>query len=94
MSEPLPVGAVAYTPNVVTIWERMRDYFATTCARDHVAGPHRAVVGEPARDELGQPRPSPDPRDERAGRQWVPPRLDGYTSLFEAVEEQGISARW
>ncbi|MBA2739128.1 MAG: PhnD/SsuA/transferrin family substrate-binding protein [Nocardioidaceae bacterium] len=30
MSEPLMVGAVAYTPNVVTIWEGMRDYFAGT----------------------------------------------------------------
>lgn len=30
MSEPLLVGAVAYTPNVVTIWEGMRDYFAAT----------------------------------------------------------------
>ncbi|MBV9011289.1 MAG: PhnD/SsuA/transferrin family substrate-binding protein [Pseudonocardiales bacterium] len=28
MSEPLIIGAVAYTPNVVTIWEGMRDYFA------------------------------------------------------------------
>ena len=28
MSRPLIVGAVAYTPNVVTIWEGMRDYFA------------------------------------------------------------------
>ncbi|WP_291411724.1 PhnD/SsuA/transferrin family substrate-binding protein [Actinophytocola sp.] len=28
MSEPLMVGAVAYTPNVVTIWEGFRDYFA------------------------------------------------------------------
>lgn len=28
MSKPLIVGAVAYTPNVVTIWEGMRDYFA------------------------------------------------------------------
>ncbi|MGH3861821.1 Rv1680 family SBP-like protein [Actinokineospora sp.] len=28
MSKPLMVGAVAYTPNVVTIWEGMRDYFA------------------------------------------------------------------
>lgn len=28
MSKPLLVGAVAYTPNVVTIWEGMRDYFA------------------------------------------------------------------
>lgn len=28
MSEPLRIGAVAYTPNVVTIWEGMRDYFA------------------------------------------------------------------
>ena len=27
-------------------------------------------------------------------RQWVPPQLDGYASLFEAVKEQGISARW
>jgi ABC-type phosphate/phosphonate transport system substrate-binding protein len=27
-------------------------------------------------------------------KQWVPPRLDGYASLFEAVREQGISARW
>ena len=27
-------------------------------------------------------------------RQWVPPKLDGYTSLFEAVKEQGIPARW
>jgi ABC-type phosphate/phosphonate transport system substrate-binding protein len=25
---------------------------------------------------------------------WVPPMLDGYTSLFEAVREQGIGARW
>ncbi len=28
MNKPLIVGAVAYTPNVVTIWEGMRDYFA------------------------------------------------------------------
>jgi ABC-type phosphate/phosphonate transport system substrate-binding protein len=27
-------------------------------------------------------------------RQWVPPNLDGYASLFEAVREQGISTRW
>ena len=32
MTEPLLVGAVAYTPNVVTIWEGMRDYFAGTPA--------------------------------------------------------------
>jgi phosphonate transport system substrate-binding protein len=30
MAEPLLVGAVAYTPNVVTIWEGLRDYFAGT----------------------------------------------------------------
>jgi phosphonate transport system substrate-binding protein len=30
MAEPLLVGAVAYTPNVVPIWEGMRDYFAGT----------------------------------------------------------------
>jgi len=30
MSKPLLVGAVAYTPNVVSIWEGMRDYFAGT----------------------------------------------------------------
>src|SRR6266545_4336040 len=28
MSEPLVIGAVAYTPNVVPIWEGIRDYFA------------------------------------------------------------------
>ncbi len=28
--KPLLVGAVAYTPNVVTIWEGIRDYFAGT----------------------------------------------------------------
>ncbi len=28
--QPLLVGAVAYTPNVVTIWEGIRDYFAGT----------------------------------------------------------------
>ena len=27
-------------------------------------------------------------------RQWVPPRLEGYASLFEAVKEQGIPPRW
>ncbi|PXY22770.1 Rv1680 family SBP-like protein [Prauserella muralis] len=27
-------------------------------------------------------------------RRWVPPQLDGYASLFEAVREQGIPARW
>jgi phosphonate transport system substrate-binding protein len=27
-------------------------------------------------------------------RQWVAPRLEGYTSLFDAVQEQGIGARW
>jgi len=27
-------------------------------------------------------------------RQWVPPKLDGYDSLFEAVKEQQISPRW
>ena len=25
---------------------------------------------------------------------WVPPELDGYASLFQAVREQAISARW
>lgn len=28
MTEPLIIGAVAYTPNVVPIWEGIRDYFA------------------------------------------------------------------
>ena len=32
MSDSLIVGAVAYTPNVVPIWEGMRDYFADTDA--------------------------------------------------------------
>ena len=32
MSEPLIVGAVAYTPNVVPIWEGIRDYFADSPA--------------------------------------------------------------
>ena len=27
-------------------------------------------------------------------REWVGPQLDGYRDVFEAVEEQGISARW
>jgi ABC-type phosphate/phosphonate transport system substrate-binding protein len=27
-------------------------------------------------------------------RKWVPPQLDGYASLFEAIEAQGISIRW
>ncbi len=27
-------------------------------------------------------------------RKWVPPQLDGYASLFAAVDEQGISIRW
>ncbi|KZS84253.1 Rv1680 family SBP-like protein [Mycobacterium persicum] len=27
-------------------------------------------------------------------RRWVPPHLDGYQPLFEAVEEQGIDPRW
>jgi phosphonate transport system substrate-binding protein len=27
-------------------------------------------------------------------REWVGPHLDGYADLFEAVEEQGIAARW
>lgn len=30
MTSPLLVGSVAYTPNVVTIWEGIRDYFAGT----------------------------------------------------------------
>ena len=32
MDQPLTIGAVAYTPNVVPIWEGMRDYFADTDA--------------------------------------------------------------
>ena len=32
MSEPLIVGAVAYTPNVVPIWEGIRDYFTDSPA--------------------------------------------------------------
>ncbi|MBA2639317.1 MAG: PhnD/SsuA/transferrin family substrate-binding protein [Nocardioidaceae bacterium] len=32
MSSPLIVGSVAYTPNVVTIWEGIRDYFKGTSA--------------------------------------------------------------
>ena len=32
MTETLIVGAVAYTPNVVPIWEGIRDYFADTDA--------------------------------------------------------------
>lgn len=27
-------------------------------------------------------------------RQWVLPRLEGYSSLFDAVKEQGVSPRW
>ena len=27
-------------------------------------------------------------------RKWVPPELDGYASLFAAVDDQGISVRW
>lgn len=27
-------------------------------------------------------------------REWVPPKLDGYAALFDAVNEQGISPRW
>jgi ABC-type phosphate/phosphonate transport system substrate-binding protein len=27
-------------------------------------------------------------------REWVGPQLDGYRDLFDAVDEQGISARW
>ena len=27
-------------------------------------------------------------------RQWVPPQLEGYSALFEAVAEQGIAPRW
>lgn len=27
-------------------------------------------------------------------RRWVPPRLDGYRSLFDAVRAQGIGDRW
>lgn len=27
-------------------------------------------------------------------RRWVEPRLEGYESLFEAVDEQGIGPRW
>ncbi|GAB3232116.1 phosphate/phosphite/phosphonate ABC transporter substrate-binding protein [Glycomyces halotolerans] len=30
MTEPLLIGAVAYTPNAVTIWEGIRDHFAGT----------------------------------------------------------------
>jgi ABC-type phosphate/phosphonate transport system substrate-binding protein len=30
MNEPLTIGSVAYSPNVVPIWEGMRDYFAET----------------------------------------------------------------
>ncbi len=32
MSEPLVVGAVAYTPNVVPIWEGIREYFRGSAA--------------------------------------------------------------
>ncbi len=32
MDRPLIVGSVAYSPNIVTIWEGMRDYFADTAA--------------------------------------------------------------
>lgn len=32
MSSPLIVGAVAYSPNVVPIWEGIRDYFADSAA--------------------------------------------------------------
>jgi ABC-type phosphate/phosphonate transport system substrate-binding protein len=27
-------------------------------------------------------------------RRWVPPRLDGYRALFNAIDEQGIAATW
>ena len=27
-------------------------------------------------------------------RRWVPPQLDGYRGLFDAVDEQGIAASW
>ena len=56
MTEPLLVGAVAYTPNVVPIWEGIRDYFAgtgprwtsccspTTGGRSRTAGRHIDVA--------------------------------------------------
>jgi phosphonate transport system substrate-binding protein len=27
-------------------------------------------------------------------RRWIEPQLEGYADLFDAVEEQGVSARW
>jgi ABC-type phosphate/phosphonate transport system substrate-binding protein len=27
-------------------------------------------------------------------RAWIPPHLDGYASLFDAVAQQGVSDRW
>ena len=27
-------------------------------------------------------------------RQWVPPQLEGYGPLFDAVAEQGVASRW
>jgi len=32
VDRPLIIGSVAYSPNIVTIWEGMRDYFADTAA--------------------------------------------------------------
>ena len=43
MSEPLIVGAVAYTPNVVPIWEGIRDYFTSAIEPDAADG-FRAVL--------------------------------------------------
>ena len=68
-SRPLLVGAVAYTPNVVPIWEGIRDYFAdsdTNCAEAGnialtiVAGPlnYAGVNPKVDCDDVGLPEPS------------------------------------
>jgi phosphonate transport system substrate-binding protein len=67
---------------------------------------HCNFTALPALDERAEPwvaqllamdwdNPAHRPILEMEGlRRWVPPQLDGYASLFDAVHEQGISAQW
>ncbi|GAB3416167.1 phosphate/phosphite/phosphonate ABC transporter substrate-binding protein [Flindersiella endophytica] len=89
------IGKDELMPDALTEFWRSEPYChcnftATDRLPDEVAGPWVEHLLAMSWDEPGHRRIL-----EMEGlRRWVRPELDGYASLFQAVEEQGVSPRW
>ena len=94
------IGAVAYDPKVVTIWEGIRDRVEvmwTSPPFDHCMFDALASLPEPTAEVFQRALLAmswDDPRHRKlleleGLKQWVAPRESGYESLCAALTEQG-----